>query len=101
MSEMPEILRFRHSSTQHLMSVLFPSNALEPDVFRMAQHTWDYALELCASMKDGPELAAGLRKLIEGRDCFARQIQADRFHSQARTRRDSEEQALLRDAGRF
>lgn len=30
------------------------------------------ALEMVAALPDGPELTAGLRKLLEGKDCFVR-----------------------------
>ncbi len=30
------------------------------------------ALEMVASLPDGPELTAGLRKLLEAKDCFVR-----------------------------
>lgn len=32
----------------------------------------DLALSMVLSLKDGPELTAGLRKLLEAKDCFVR-----------------------------
>lgn len=36
------------------------------------------AIELLDKLKDGPELSAGLRKLVEAKDCAIRQAVIDR-----------------------
>ncbi len=33
----------------------------------------DLAAQMIATLPDGPELTAGLRKLLEAKDCFVRQ----------------------------
>lgn len=38
----------------------------------MSKPCGDLAQELVAVLPDGPELSAGLRKLLEAKDCFVR-----------------------------
>jgi len=38
----------------------------------------DVAEGMLEALDDGPELSAGLRKLVEAKDCFVRQAVADR-----------------------
>lgn len=67
----------RHASVQHLVDLLDPN----PNLTRPLRHISD----LCANLRDhlldeledGPELSAGLRKLLEAKDCFVRQALAD------------------------
>jgi hypothetical protein len=63
----------RHPSIQNLMNWLdpnpnLPSEAIDiaQDVMRLAVNVVDYV------QKDSPELTAGLRKLLEAKDCFVR-----------------------------
>lgn len=37
----------------------------------------ELALEMDESLSDGPEKSAGLRKLLEAKDCFVRQAVSD------------------------
>ncbi|MBN7317900.1 hypothetical protein IUS99_14110 [Mycobacteroides abscessus subsp. massiliense] len=46
----------------------------QEQVVRSVNYT---AQEVAQHLSDGPELAAGLRKLLEARDCFERQAQID------------------------
>lgn len=40
----------------------------------------DFAVKMVASLDDGPELTAGLRRLLEAKDCFVRQRVVDESH---------------------
>lgn len=67
----------RHPGTQHLVKMLDPNPNLP-------EHLYEISL-LCALLRndiltrcnDGPELSAGLRKLLEAKDCFVRQALED------------------------
>ena len=67
----------RHPSVQHVADLLDPN----PNLTRPLRHIAD----LCANLRDhlldeledGPELSAGLRKLMEAKDCFVRQALLD------------------------
>jgi hypothetical protein len=51
----------------------FFSSAHLPDHLRaIAQPCEQLAAEMLAELPDGPELTAGLRKLLEAKDCFVR-----------------------------
>lgn len=44
-----------------------------PETLReVSAHCWDLAQHLASQLPDGPELTAGLRKLLEAKDCFVR-----------------------------
>lgn len=61
----------RHASTQHVMQ--FFSFGHLPDKLRaIAEPCATLASEMVARLDDGPELTAGLRKLLEAKDCFVR-----------------------------
>jgi hypothetical protein len=38
----------------------------------VSKEAHDYAASMVAQLPDGPELTAGLRKLLEAKDCFVR-----------------------------
>lgn len=84
----------RHTSVRHF-STQFESGHLDDTraaiVERFAELR-DYAVE---NLKDGPELSAGLRKLVEAKDCFVRQSIEDNPPTGARTdeRGDDESEA--------
>ena len=54
------LLRFfdYHHLPEHLRAISYPSARL--------------AVEMAGRLPDGPELTAGLRKLLEAKDCFVR-----------------------------
>lgn len=52
---------------------------------QVASHMADVAVFTLMYLDDGPELFAGLRKLIEGKDCFVRQSIVDRRVSEQPT----------------
>lgn len=73
----------RHPSVQHTLELLRSSDELldkaksfapEDVSIRSVNYT---AQEVAQYLNDGPELATGLRKLLEARDCFERQAQID------------------------
>jgi hypothetical protein len=62
----------RHPSTQHMMRMLAPNPNLSGPLFNTAQNFQNLANSLTAQLPDSPELTAGLRKLLEAKDCFVR-----------------------------
>jgi hypothetical protein len=62
----------RHASTQHIMR-FFDYDHLPPGVPRQTSLLCAELAELLLlSIGDGPELSAGMRKLLEAKDCFVR-----------------------------
>lgn len=66
----------RHPGTEHLLS-LFAFEHLRPDLQAVSKPLHDLAFQLADTLQDGPELSAGLRKLVEAKDCFVRQAVQD------------------------
>jgi len=67
----------RHPGTEHLMEMLKPNPNL-PDRLRVpADEIHSLAIVVLNHCEDGPELTAGLRKLLEAKDCFVRQALVD------------------------
>lgn len=65
----------RHPRTEHLIKMLNPNPNLPEPAFTMAALTADLRDSVLAlAPADGPELTAGLRKLLEAKDCFVRHI---------------------------
>ncbi len=64
----------RHPSTQHMMKVLTPNPNLNGLLFEIADNARGFAERMIEhhELPDGPELTAGLRKLLEAKDCFIR-----------------------------
>lgn len=62
----------RHPATQHLAR-LFEFEHLPPHLRGISQQCHDLAETMIAELPDGAELSAGLRKLLEAKDCFVRQ----------------------------
>ena len=68
----------RHVSTRHLLHwLLLPNPNLQGKPARIAHLFWAHAEELVQLLGDGIELSAGLRKLIEAKDCLVRQALED------------------------
>lgn len=67
----------RHPSTSHFYP-LFESGHLPDDLQTVSECCAELARDMIASLNDGPELSAGLRKLLEAKDCFVRQALLDR-----------------------
>lgn len=70
-------LEGRHPSVKHF-APLFAYGHLPPHLAAVSIPLAMAAAEVCNTLKDGPELAAGLRKLREAKDCFVAQAVIDR-----------------------
>lgn len=62
----------RHPGTVHLLG-LFEYGHLPPHLQSVSKPLSDLAQQMADTLHDGPELTAGLRKLLEAKDCFVRQ----------------------------
>ncbi|MGB0972847.1 MAG: hypothetical protein ACPGVG_18095 [Mycobacterium sp.] len=65
----------RHPATQHLLEQ-FGYEHLPPHLRAVSKPFRDLAINLL-TLTDGPELSAGLRKLLEAKDCCVRQAVID------------------------
>lgn len=66
-------LEGRHPSTQHMMRWLTPNPNLKGLPAAIAEECETLAATMVANItQDSPELTAGLRKLLEAKDCFVR-----------------------------
>lgn len=74
----------RHPATHHLLD-LFEWKHLPPHLQTVSKHCSELANDMVNRLEDGPELTAGLRKLLEAKDCFVRQAVIE-----ARASRDTE-----------
>lgn len=61
----------RNSATQHF-APLFEFEHLPLHLQGISEQCHDLAADMIADLPDGPELSAGLRKLLEAKDCFVR-----------------------------
>ncbi|MGW4757768.1 hypothetical protein [Streptomyces chartreusis] len=61
----------RHIGTTHLLRY-FEYAHLPEHLQAVSKPCADLANELVNALPDGPELTAGLRKLLEAKDCFVR-----------------------------
>lgn len=61
----------RHPSVAHF-NALFDYSHLPEDLTEIAEQVTFLADTMVEKLPDGPELAAGLRKLLEAKDCFVR-----------------------------
>lgn len=76
---MPEITRNVHPATQHLLTLLTVNPNLPERLQAISRVAETAAFFLVDQLNDGPELSAGLRKLLEAKDCFVRQALIDGF----------------------
>jgi hypothetical protein len=61
----------RHPGTTHFQA-LFEHAHLPPHLAAVSAPFALLADDMVAALPDGPELSAGLRKLVEAKDCFVR-----------------------------
>lgn len=61
----------RHPATQHFANY-FEFEHLPADLQPTSQACAELAQLMVDRIPDGPELSAGLRKLVEAKDCFVR-----------------------------
>jgi hypothetical protein len=67
----------RNPSVEHVARLLDPNPNLPVPLGAVAVRVADMRDELLTMLGDGPELTAGLRKLLEAKDCFVRQALID------------------------
>ncbi|WP_020658383.1 hypothetical protein [Amycolatopsis benzoatilytica] len=67
----PTVWSGRHPGTQHF-EALFEHTHLPEHLAEISAPFGRLAEALVAALPDGPELSAGLRKLVEAKDCFVR-----------------------------
>lgn len=66
-----ELLENRHPSTQSIAQ-FFTYEHLPPHLRAVSQIFSEVATDMIETLEDSPELTAGLRKLLEAKDCFVR-----------------------------
>lgn len=67
----------RHPGTRHLMKMLTPNPNLPTTLRHISEVCHNLAVHLLDDCDDGPEFTAGLRHLLEAKDCFVRQALVD------------------------
>lgn len=65
------ILVGRHPATTQIARY-FEYEHLSPKLQAISKPCHDLAAAMVEALPDGPELTAGLRKLLEAKDCFVR-----------------------------
>lgn len=73
----------RHPSVAHFQA-LFAYDHLPPPLQAVSAQFFDLAEGQLELLDDGQELSAGLRKLVEAKDCCVRQAVLDSGHAQYR-----------------
>lgn len=68
----------RHPGTEHLAEMLNPNPNLPDGLRHIAEKCAELRDQILGECGDGPELTAGLRKLLEAKDCFVRQAITDK-----------------------
>lgn len=63
----------RHPDTQAVVQWFRYEHLQDDETRAVAARFEDLAYSLIRDLPDGPELTAGLRKLLEAKDCFVRQ----------------------------
>ena len=71
MSMTPNPTPARHPGTTQLLR-FFEFCPLPEHLLRVSMPMDALAAKMAATLPDGPELTAGLRKLLEAKDCFVR-----------------------------
>lgn len=69
--ELIDMFNSRHPGTVHLIKQ-FAWGHLPSDLQRISAPSGNLAVEMVRGLPDGPELSAGLRHLLEAKDCFVR-----------------------------
>lgn len=71
MSEDNNAMNLRHPATFHIARY-FAYDHLPPHLRAVSKPCAELAERMIDALPDGPELTAGLRKLLEAKDCFVR-----------------------------
>lgn len=66
-------LEGRHQATREIARFFAYEHLTHPDMRDASRFCYQLAEEMITLLPDGPELTAGLRKLLEAKDCFVRQ----------------------------
>lgn len=64
----------RHQSTAHIARFFEYEHLTRDDMRAVSRECHDHAARMIAILPDGPELTAGLRKLVEAKDCLVRSL---------------------------
>lgn len=70
-------LETRDPFTRHLVSLFEYGHLPEGPVRQTSVNCAGFMIDMVLNLEDGPELRAGLRKLVEAKDCFVRQAVHD------------------------
>jgi hypothetical protein len=62
----------RHPSTAHFAPLFSFEHIAEGELREISEQCTAHAQRMVDTLPDGPELSAGLRKLLEAKDCFVR-----------------------------
>jgi hypothetical protein len=62
----------RHPSTQHFRGLFAYDHLPQGLMKETSRQCSGLAVQMVGTLPDGPELSAGLRKLLEAKDCFVR-----------------------------
>ena len=73
----------RHPSTQHFGSLFSFDHIAEGALRDVSEQCHAHAQSMIDTLPDGPELSAGLRHLLEAKDCFVRAALLDLKHKAA------------------
>lgn len=71
MTTLAEAVHARHESVKQIARY-FDYEHLAPNLRPVSQAAYDMAVAMVERLPDSPELTAGLRKLLEAKDCFVR-----------------------------
>ncbi|MGW5720790.1 hypothetical protein ACWEVP_31775 [Amycolatopsis sp. NPDC003865] len=64
----------RHPATAQIARFFDADHLSREDMRTVSQACCDLAETMLEHLDDGPELTAGLRKLLEAKDCFVRAV---------------------------
>lgn len=62
----------RHPATQHFAPLFSFEHIAEGKLREVSAECYEFAQRMIDALPDGPELSAGLRKLLEAKDCLVR-----------------------------
>jgi hypothetical protein len=68
----------RHPATEQLLRWFEYGHLRGDDLQAVSRECAELATDVVSALPDGPELTAGLRKLLEAKDCFVRATLAAR-----------------------
>lgn len=74
----PEKLAARHQATRHLFGLFEYEHLTDQDLRQTSAFCHTLAETMIELHRDGAELSAGLRHLLEAKDCFVRQRMIDK-----------------------